>query len=119
MGLTLPAFAQPIAAARAIGKRPSAMVVVSDGKLGLHRRISNPVVLIDEKARPTMFDWRFLADLEVEIATAADVQRIHMLVDSILQVVPWYLRVWRVDTNTLTRVRWMGVTRVCTEGSWT
>lgn len=97
------------------GKRPAEMVVVSDGKFGLHRRVSNPVVVIDEKARPSIFDWRFLADLDVEIATAGDAQRIQMIASEILKVVPWYLRVWRVDTNALTRIRWMGVNHVCRE----
>lgn len=115
MGLILPAFAKPIADARAAGKRPTEMVVVSDGRLGLHNWVCNPVVTIDVKERPSLFDWRFLADLDVEIATTGDAQRIQMLASAIVKVLPWYLRVWRVDTNTLTRVRWMGVNHVCPE----
>jgi hypothetical protein len=115
MGLRLPAFAKPIAEARAAGKRPAQLVIVSDGEHALHRRFPNPVVRLGADERPDAFDWSFLADLDVEIATRGDVRRINAMVSAILRVMPWYLRVWRIDTNSLTRIRWLGVTHICRE----
>jgi hypothetical protein len=105
----LPAFAKPIADARAAGKRPAALVIVSDGDHGLHRIYpGNPVVSLRETDDPTSFDWWWLADLDVEIATVGGARRTQALIDAIQTARPYYLRVWRLDTNEMTRVQWLG-----------
>jgi hypothetical protein len=105
----IPSFAKPLVEARSQGMRPANMVLVSDGQHHLHRRFpDNPVVVIDDNARPNQYEWWFLADLEVEIVTEGDAERIEMLVAAVMTGSPGYLRVWRVDTGACTRVWWLG-----------
>ena len=102
-------FAKPIADARGAGKRPDAMVIVSDGDMGLHRRFpANPVVRVRQEQRPGALDWRWVAGLNVEIATEDDGARLFALVDAIDAARPAYLRVWRPSTDRMMRVRWLG-----------
>lgn len=117
MGLT-PDFARPIVAARASGKRPASMVIVSDGDHGLHRRFpDNPVVRVRPEQRPGSFDWRFLADLDVEIATE-DIDRGVALAYAIDRVQPSYLRVWNLSNDAMMRVRWLGMRSIVRESEW-
>lgn len=117
MGLT-PDFAQPLVAARAAGKRPAAMVLVSDGDHGLHREFpANPVVRVRPEQRPAAFDWRFLAGLDVEIATTS-IARGVALACAIDAVQPRYLRVWNLDNGNLMRVRWLGMRSIVPESEW-
>lgn len=102
-------FAKPIVEARAAGKRPAELVIVSDGDLGLHRRFpANPVVRVRPEQRPGALDWRWLAGLDVEIATEDDGARMLTLIDAIDAARPAYLRVWNPTTDAMVRVRWLG-----------
>jgi hypothetical protein len=101
----MPDFAKPIAEARARGQKPVEMVIVSDGDLGLHRRFpANPVVRVRPEQRPTSLSWRFLAGLDVEIATVDAGLRMLALVDAILAAHPHYLRVWNLENDRMMRV---------------
>lgn len=105
MAIGLPDFAKPIADARARGMKPDGFVIVSDGDLGLHRRFpANPVIRVRDDQRPGALSWRFLAGLDVEIATEDAGPRMLSLVDAILAVHPHYLRVWNVATDDMMRV---------------
>jgi len=107
--LRLAKYAKPIADARKAGKRPAAMIVIADGVRGLHRRYPlNPVISIEEEDNPATFDWWFLADLDVEIATCGDADRIASLVAAVMTGSPGYLRVWRLDTGACTRIWFLG-----------
>ena len=107
--MILPAFAKPILQVRTLGLRPENMVLVSDGNHSLHRRFpDNPVIVVDEDMRPSEYDWWYLADLDVEIATTGDGERINALVDAVMTGSPGYLRVWKLDTGVCTRIWWLG-----------
>ena len=98
--------------------RPAELVIVSDGDLGLHRRFpANPVVRVRPEQRPSSLSWRFLAGLDVEIATEDDGQRMLALVDAVDRAQPFYLRVWHLPTDRMVRVRWLGL-RWITEESY-
>lgn len=115
----LPRFAKPIAEARRAGKRPADLVIVSDGQHGLHRRFpANPVVLVENHERPGEFDWRFLAGLDVEIATDSDYRRTMSFVLPILDAKPDYLRIWRMHSGRLIRICWLGIMNVRYEDPW-
>ncbi len=101
----LPSFAKPIADARAAGKRPAQMVLVSDGNHSLHNRFRlNPVCSIKEGDDPEHFDWRFLAGLDVEINTNGSAMRCEDLIRAILPAKPQGLWLRKIDTDTVTRV---------------
>jgi len=115
----LPSFAQPIVDARAAGQRPVEMVIVSDGNLGLHRRYrENPVVVVRPEHRPRELEWRFLAGLDVEIATHDTGGRMLELVSAIDRAHPYYLRVWHIPTDNMMRVRFCGLRMICKESEW-
>ena len=115
----LPDYAKPIADARAAGQRPAALVIVSDGDRGLHRRYrGNPVVVVRPEHRPSNLEWRFLAGLDVEIVTEDTGRRMLSLVTAINAVRPDYLRVWNPQTNNMMRVRFCGRLMVCPESEW-
>lgn len=102
-------FAKPIVDARARGQRPAEMVIVSDGDLGLHARFpANPVVRVRPEQRPGALDWRWVAGLDVEIATEDTARRMLALVDAVDGAQPGYLRVWQPSSGAMMRVRWLG-----------
>lgn len=112
----LPDFAKPIADARARGFRPAGMVIVSDGDHGLHRRYpQNPVVRVRPEQRPSTLSWRFLAGLDVEIATEDDGNRAVALAMAVDGAQPDYLRVWHLPSGRMMRLRFCGVRMVCRE----
>ena len=111
----LPHFGDRILAARRKGMRPLEMVIVSDGSLSLAARFPNPVVEIKDTAAPSTFDWSFLADLNVEIATRGTSERAADLVDALLTGSPRYLRVWNVETGRAVRIVWNGVRQIMIE----
>lgn len=119
MAMNLPDYAKPIVEARAAGKRPADLVIVSDGDLGLHRRFrDNPVVIVRPEHRPSSLNWRFLAGLDVEIATEDDGNRAVALAMAVDAAQPDYLRVWHVPTGNMVRLRFCGRRMVCTESDW-
>jgi hypothetical protein len=95
----LPARAAPLVAARAAGKRPASMVIVADGAdcMGW----PNPTVMIDPSQRLSGYDFKFLAWLEVEIATRGDARRSIALINAILRVKPYSLQVHWLDDDSL------------------
>lgn len=89
----VPYGAQEIIDTRMIGKRPADMVLVS--LVGPLRELNHVVI-----AKPgRLYDWRFLARLEVLIvaSTAIDRGAVKRVVDSILPHKPGYLGVWFSD----------------------
>ena len=120
-----PDFAQPIIDARAAGKRPADLVVVQDGDLGLNRYLPNPVVRIQPSRRASAYDFRFLADLDVEIATNGTSDRAINICRAVLKARPRYLRLWHPEAGTATRIWWNGMYQcqpeslaVCGMKSW-
>lgn len=115
----IPDFAGPIVEARARGQKPAELVIVSDGDLGLHRRFpANPVVRVRPDQRPSTLSWRFLAGLDVEIATNDGGRRMVQLVDAIDRAQPDYLRVWHLPTEAMLRIRWLGIRMIQPESEW-
>lgn len=105
----LPLYAKPILEARAKGRRPTGLVIVSDGQRGLHRLYpDNPVVVTEPGVNPNRYDWRFLADLDVEIATSGSPERTGALVSAVLSGKPFYLRTWNPVTDECVRIWWLG-----------
>ena len=103
-------FAKPIVDARARGLRPADMVIVSDDDLGLHRSLPNPVVRVRREQRPTSLDWRFLADLEVEIAVDKTVDsHVGELIVAVGRVLPSYLGVWYLATDRVVPILYRGL----------
>lgn len=119
--MRLPDFAQPIADARRRGLRPAELVIVSDGDHDLHRKVSehHQVVRVRPDQRPASLDWRWLADLDVEIATASEPPRIAALAQVVLEARPWYARVWHLPSDGIIRIRSYGMTRIGHENPWT
>ena len=115
----LPDFAGAIVAARRSRKRPAELVIVSDGELGLHRLYPhNPVVRVRPEVRAREYDFSFLVDLDVEIATNGTDDRARALADHVLRAYPAYLRVWFVDSDEWLRVFAWGRLAVRPENSW-
>lgn len=115
----MPDFAKPIAEARLRGVRPAEMVIVSDGDHGLHWRFpASPVVRVKPDQRPSALSWRFLADLDVEIATEDCGRRLLEFVDSIEAARPNYLRVWHLATGAMTRLVFCGARSFQPEREW-
>lgn len=114
----LPDFAKPIVAAREKGLRPDALVVVQDGDLGMQRKVPNPVVRIDSERHPADYDWRFLAGLDVEVATLGDAKRSVTLARVIAKARPRYLRLLWPDAGIMCLI--MTASQVCImrENDW-
>ena len=114
-----PSFAEPIVVARRSGKRPAALVIVSDGQHGLHRTYgNNPVIVVMPEVRAREYDFSCLVDLDVEIATDGSDNRARALADAILRIHPRYLRVWFLDTDEWLRVFAWGRLAVGPENRW-
>lgn len=111
MAMNLPDFAKPIVDARERGMRPAEMVIVSDGDHALHRRFpANPVVRIRPEQRPSSLSWRFLAGLDVEIATEhTNRQQVYDLILAVGRAEPRYLGVWNVLTDGVTPILYDGL----------
>lgn len=117
--MVLPDFAGPLAVARCSKKRPADLVIVSDGDHGLHRQFpDNPVVRVRPDVRAREYDFSFLVDLDVEIATDGPDRRATALARSILLSHPRYLRVWFLDTDEWIRVFAWGQLDVRPENRW-
>jgi hypothetical protein len=85
--------------------RPAEMVLISDGISDLYRLYpQNPVVVVDPAKPARDYDFKFLADLEVEIVTEGSDRRAQALAVEVARVQPWYLRVWFYDTPDLYRI---------------
>lgn len=98
----MPYGAREIADARAAGKKPAHMVIVSlIGPL----REQNPVVIASTKRS---YDWRFLVDLDVLIVIDSRTEKHHVkrIIDSLTSLPTRYLGVWVADQANGFHVAW-------------
>ena len=99
------AYSRPLIAARRARRRPSGIVTIADGLPGLRSRFPDDCVLVaDLNVDPMSYDLWFVADLYVEVATAAPMRRCIRWEQAVLQARPRYMRWWLIDIDALVRV---------------